>query len=470
MSWLLRDGDVLASVEDRRRGWQASCRGPGAARPGAGADPDPGTGAGPGRGLVRAGETPRRRQRSAGAADHGRRPPPARPPTWAAVGWWWPRPGPSSDGACKLATASRSAASERAAEPAGPAGWCWWAPPSGTSATCRPRRRRPGRRRRHLLRGHPAHPETAECGGDPRPSALVAMHQHNEAASAAYAVELATGGATVAVVTDAGMPGISDPGRTGGAGRGRGRRRRSRWSRALRRSLTALVASGLPAERFCFEGFLPRRGQVRGERLRQIAARDCTTVLYEAPHRVAAHPGRPGRRLRRRERRMAVGRELTKLHEELWRGTLGEAVEWVAGHEPRGEWVLVVAGAGARLAARPSDAEIIEAPCGPVSTQGDRPAPGRRRRGRRRCGVPKRDVYQLGVGLADGRRATPTRLNPIRTRLRRPGTLLSRGPVLRHHPHLLRQRRPPHRPRLHHRDRRRRGPLAPAAAATTCSS
>ena len=106
----------------------------------------------------------------------------------------------------------------------------------------------------------------------------------------------------MAVVTDAGMPGISDPG--------------ERVVQAAADAgvavevvpgpsalLTALVASGLPAERFCFEGFLPRRGQGATERLRQSPARDCTTVLYEAPHRVVAHPGRPGRRLRTRSDR-----------------------------------------------------------------------------------------------------------------------------------------------------------------------
>jgi 16S rRNA (cytidine1402-2'-O)-methyltransferase len=240
------------------------------------------------------------------------------------------------------------------------------------------------------------------AAGIPAPR-LLSMHQHNEAASAAYAVELATDGATVAVVSDAGMPGISDPG--------------ERVVRAAADAgvpvevvpgpsalLAVLVASGLPTERFYFEGFLPRRGQLRGERLRQIAARDCVTVLYEAPHRVArtladlAGACAPGRRV-------ALGRELTKLHEELWRGTLGEAVEWVAGHEPRGEWALVVAGAGETASVRPTDAEIVDALQAHLDEGTDR----------RQAvagvaaafGLPKRDVYQLAVGLAAP--ATPTR-------------------------------------------------------------
>ena len=161
-------------------------------------------------------------------------------------------------------------------------------------------------------------------------------------------------------------------------------------------ALTALVASGLPAERFCFEGFLPRRGSVRDERLRALAARDCTTVLYEAPHRVprtladlarACGPQRP----------IAVGRELTKVHEQFWRGTVGEAVDWVATGEPRGEWVLVVSGADPADSGPPSDAEVIQALLARLAAGADRRqavadvALALRR--------PKRDVYQLALGV-----------------------------------------------------------------------
>jgi 16S rRNA (cytidine1402-2'-O)-methyltransferase len=239
------------------------------------------------------------------------------------------------------------------------------------------------------------------AAGIPAPR-LLSMHQHNEAASAAYAVELAAGGAAVAVVTDAGMPGISDPG--------------ERVVRAAADAgipvevvsgpsalLAVLVASGLPAARFCFEGFLPRRGQARHGRLRQIATRDCVSVLYEAPHRVARTlvdlAGACGP-----ERRVALGRELTKLHEELWRGTLGDAVEWVAAHEPRGEWALVVAGAGETVAVPRSDAEVVDA-------LQDRLHDGADRRQAvatvaAELGLPKRHVYQLAVGLTAPPRPT----------------------------------------------------------------
>jgi 16S rRNA (cytidine1402-2'-O)-methyltransferase len=108
-------------------------------------------------------------------------------------------------------------------------------------------------------------------------------------------------------------------------------------------ALGALVASGLPSDRFCFEGFLPRKGGERAARLAAIAAEPRTTVVFEAPHRVA-------RTLNDllvtcgADRPVAVARELTKLHEEMWRGTLVEAVAWVARGEPRGEFVVVVGG------------------------------------------------------------------------------------------------------------------------------
>jgi 16S rRNA (cytidine1402-2'-O)-methyltransferase len=229
--------------------------------------------------------------------------------------------------------------------------------------------------------------------GIPAPR-LVAMHRHNEAASAANAVELARAGAAVVVVTDAGMPGISDPG--------------ARVVRAAAEidvavevvpgpsaSLTALVASGLPAEPFCFEGFLPRRGPERETRLRQLGARECTTVLYEAPHRVARTLADLAR-VCGAERGMAVGRELTKMHEEIWRGTIGDALARAADGEPRGEWVLVIAGAEP-AAASLSDADVIEALRTRFDSGADRRAAV--------AGVaaelqlPRRHVYQLALGI-----------------------------------------------------------------------
>jgi 16S rRNA (cytidine1402-2'-O)-methyltransferase len=227
------------------------------------------------------------------------------------------------------------------------------------------------------------------ASGVPAPR-LVAMHQHNEASASLQAVSLASKGATVAVITDAGMPGISDPGQR-------------LVSLAAAEGVpvevvpgpvafvAALVGSGLPSDRFCFEGFLPRRGRERSVRLREIAAERRTTVLYEAPHRAAVTLADLSRACGP-DRRASVGRELTKLHEEFWRGTLGEAVEWVASGEPRGEWVVVVEGAAAEPA---GEDEILRA-------LRERLAAGETRRAAveavsAQLSVPRRQVYALSI-------------------------------------------------------------------------
>ncbi|HWJ62667.1 MAG TPA: 16S rRNA (cytidine(1402)-2'-O)-methyltransferase, partial [Acidimicrobiales bacterium] len=164
-------------------------------------------------------------------------------------------------------------------------------------------------------------------------------------------------GETVAVVSDAGMPGISDPGeRLVAAAAGAGFTIEVVPGPSA--AITALVASGLPAGRFAFEGFLPRKGSGRTERLAAIAHERRTVVLYEAPHRVARTladlAGACGP-----DRRVVLARELTKLHEEHWRGSLAAAVEHVGAVEPRGEYVLVVDGAPAP--AEVTDDDIVAA-------------------------------------------------------------------------------------------------------------
>ncbi len=169
---------------------------------------------------------------------------------------------------------------------------------------------------------------------------LRSLHTHNERKVSRELVEAAGRGARVAYVTDAGMPGISDPG--------------ARLVRAAldadiavevvpgpSAALTAVVLSGLPAGRFVFEGFLPRKGRARADRLDALAVETRTVVLYEAPHRVAATVAELAERLGA-SRPVAICRELTKVHEETWRGTLGEAASRLAAAEPRGEYVVVI--------------------------------------------------------------------------------------------------------------------------------
>jgi 16S rRNA (cytidine1402-2'-O)-methyltransferase len=179
------------------------------------------------------------------------------------------------------------------------------------------------------------------AGVDRRP--LLVVNDHTEAGAVRDVLARLERGERVAVVTDAGMPGISDPG--------------ERLVRAASAAgftvevvpgpsaaITALVTSGLPAGRFVFEGFLPRKGSGRTERLAALAAERRTMVLYEAPHRVARTIDDLCTAMGA-GRRVVLARELTKLHEEIWRGSLGAARDRVAEHEPRGEFVIVVDGA-----------------------------------------------------------------------------------------------------------------------------
>ena len=177
---------------------------------------------------------------------------------------------------------------------------------------------------------------------------LIPLHEHNEREKSAELVELARD-TDVLVLTDAGMPGISDPGfvlvETAIAA--------GVTVTALpgpSAVLTALVLSGLPTDRFVFEGFLPRKG--RAAALRALAAEPRTIVVFEAPHRIAAALA-DARDAMGPGRRAAVCRELTKKFEEVARGTLAElATQFAEG--ARGEIVLVIEGAPVRSGDLPS--------------------------------------------------------------------------------------------------------------------
>jgi 16S rRNA (cytidine1402-2'-O)-methyltransferase len=227
------------------------------------------------------------------------------------------------------------------------------------------------------------------------PPKLVLVNDHTEAKAIVGVLERLARGERVAVVTDAGMPGISDPG--------------ERLVRAAVQAghpvevvpgpsaaVTALVASGLPTGRFTFEGFLPRKGSTRTARLAQVAGEPRTLVLYEAPHRLArtladlAAACGP-------DRRVAIGRELTKLHEEHWRGTLADAVAWAEDASPKGELVLVVDGAPPPPAA---DADAIEAALAEELRAGAT-ARDAAAAVARVLGVPKRRAYDLAVQLRE---------------------------------------------------------------------
>ena len=220
---------------------------------------------------------------------------------------------------------------------------------------------------------------------------VVSYFEGNEERRTPDLVDALRGGAVVAVVTDGGMPSVSDPG-----------------YRLVRAALdagfpvtsapgpsavtTALAVSGLPSDRFVFEGFLPRSGSSRRSRLKELAAEPRTMVFFEAPHRIADALADLAVAFGA-DRAAAVCRELTKTYEEIRRGPLAEMADWAAGSEPRGEITVVVAGAALAPAERPADEELRAAVA-------RREADGDSRRDAitavaREYGLRKRDVYAL---------------------------------------------------------------------------
>jgi len=219
---------------------------------------------------------------------------------------------------------------------------------------------------------------------------VVSYFDGNETARTPALVEALAAGQRVVLVTDAGMPSVSDPGYrlVLGALEAGAQVTAVPGPSAV---LTALAVSGLPVDRFCFEGFLPRKAGERGRRLAALAAEERTMVFFEAPHRTAATltamaeafgPGRSG----------AVCRELTKTHEEVRRGPLADLAAW-AGDGVRGEVTLVVAGADP-VAALEADPETLRA------AVAEREADGMSRKEAivevaGLAGVPRRQVYNL---------------------------------------------------------------------------
>jgi 16S rRNA (cytidine1402-2'-O)-methyltransferase len=217
---------------------------------------------------------------------------------------------------------------------------------------------------------------------------VVSYFDGNEAARTPFLVEALRSGERVLLVSDAGMPSVSDPGyRLVAAAVAAGVRVTVVPGPSA--ALAALAVSGLPADRFCFEGFLPRRTGERNRRLTGLAAEQRTLVFFESRHRLAATLAAMRDALGE-QRRAAVCRELTKTHEEIRRGPLGELASWAAGSDVLGEITLVVAGAADAVpAATAADAAAMVA---------EREAVGADRKEAiaavaREVGLPKRVVY-----------------------------------------------------------------------------
>lgn len=226
---------------------------------------------------------------------------------------------------------------------------------------------------------------------------LLAVHEHNEPERAGELVGLLGEGRIVALVTDAGMPGISDPGQRVVLAVGRAGHRIVVVP-GPSAVVTALVASGLASDRFVFEGFLARKGAARWRRVDAVAKEHRTVVLYEAPHRVKATIDDLVRACGR-DRPVAIARELTKVHEEVWRATLGEAAERLAGTTPRGEHVIVLAGAPDDPPA--SDDDIEEALSARLAAGEDRRAAVAGVASE--LDVAKRRVYELALRIGHRR-------------------------------------------------------------------
>lgn len=228
---------------------------------------------------------------------------------------------------------------------------------------------------------------------------LVSYHEHNKRARGPELIEKLLSGQSVALVSDAGMPAISDPGE-------------ELVAEAVRQgiavvpvpganaALSALIASGLSAAAFRFAGFLPRDKQKRDALLQELARTPDTLLLYEAPHRLAKTLG--ALREHFGDRRIALARELTKKHEEIARGRLSEALAWLEQHPPRGEYCIVVEGrteeAPSAAAGEPWWADMDAA--GHVAAY-EAQGLGRKEAIKRAAldrGVPKREVYNALLG------------------------------------------------------------------------
>ncbi len=222
---------------------------------------------------------------------------------------------------------------------------------------------------------------------------VVSYFEGNEAVRTPVLLEALLTGQRVVLVTDAGMPSVSDPGyRLVAAAVGADVRVTVVPGPSA--VLAALAVSGLPVDRFCFEGFLPRKQGERSRRLEALAGEERTMVFFEAPHRtaaaLAAMAGAWGD-----DRAAAVCRELTKTHEEIRRGPLAELVDWAA-EGVRGEVTIVVDGAPGGPSIENDDESLREA-----VAQRERAGMSRKDaivEVAKQAGVPKREVYNLVHG------------------------------------------------------------------------
>jgi 16S rRNA (cytidine1402-2'-O)-methyltransferase len=229
---------------------------------------------------------------------------------------------------------------------------------------------------------------------------LTSFFQHNEAVKGERILEDLRQGKSVALISDAGTPAIADPGFL--------LVRRCREERipviavpGPSAVVTALSIAGLPTDRFAFEGFLPAKTKGRREALRRLRQEERTTVFYEAPHRLPATLRDLVEELGA-EREVAVARELTKIHEELYRGTAAAALDHFASDRVRGEIVLMVApAADAEFGVEQANAGSLEEALRKLSAEGLPPRHAVKQVAKE-FGLPRDEVYRVWVATKDG--------------------------------------------------------------------
>lgn len=225
---------------------------------------------------------------------------------------------------------------------------------------------------------------------------LVSYHEHNIREKGEVIVERILNGESCAIVTDAGMPCISDPGED---------LVRLCAERGIEihvvpsptAAMSALAVSGLPTARFSFEGFLSVTKKQRRERLEEIKNDRRTLIFYEAPHKLKNTLDDLLEALG--DRRIALCRELTKLHEEILRGKISEMIEYYRERLPRGEYVLVVEGAEKTMPAEETTLEEACALARALIAEGKKSSDACKEASKR-CGFSKSEIYAAVVGSA----------------------------------------------------------------------
>ena len=225
----------------------------------------------------------------------------------------------------------------------------------------------------------------------------ISYHDHNHHSRLQTLLNHLQQGKDLALVTDAGMPGISDPGY-------------ELVQACLTEKIevipipgvtaliTAIVTSGLPTDRFVFEGFLPTKGKERQARLQALQAESRTLIFYEAPHRLLETLTDLAQVLGN-ERSLVTARELTKLHEEFWYGTLTEGIAHYTQTTPKGEFTLVVGGQSSSDRVIPSDA-ILRGELAQLLAEGMSRSQASRHLAEL-TQMSRRHLYQLALDLSD---------------------------------------------------------------------